>query len=122
MDLCEYGWDSFFEENFQVYQNQGLIAGRVFLEHKHLYRLYIERGELLGEVSGKFRYTAQGNQDYPAVGDWVAVNVLPGEERAIIHGVLPRKSKLSRQAARDETQEQIIAANLDTALPVKQWR
>lgn len=118
MYLSEYGWDQFFENNFQAYQNQGLIAGRVFMEHKHLYRVYTELGEILAEVSGKFRHKAQRSQDYPAVGDWVILNILPGEERAIIHEFLPRKSKLSRKAAQNETREQIIAANLDTALIV----
>jgi ribosome biogenesis GTPase len=113
MNLDQYGWDGFFAAEFQQYSQAGLIPGRVFIEHKQLYRIYTEYGETLGEASGKFRHGVQRVHQYPAVGDWVAIQPLPGGERAIIHGVLPRKSKISRKVAWQETEEQILAANLD---------
>jgi ribosome biogenesis GTPase len=48
------------------------------------------------------------------VGDWVAVRPSPGGERAIIHAVLPRRSKVSRKAAGRTSDEQIVGANVDT--------
>jgi ribosome biogenesis GTPase len=40
------------------------------------------------------------------------------EPKAIIHAVLPRKSKFSRKVAGERTEEQIVAANVDTVFIV----
>ncbi|TDF97527.1 ribosome small subunit-dependent GTPase A [Paenibacillus piri] len=87
--------------------------GRIALEHKHLYRIYAEDGEWLGELSGKSRFAAIRREDYPAVGDWVWMTKLPGERKAVIHRIFERKSKFSRQIAGTTTEEQIVATNVD---------
>jgi ribosome biogenesis GTPase len=51
------------------------------------------------------------------VGDWVALEATGGN-RAIIHHVLPRHTKISRKAAGREVEEQVIAANIDTVFIV----
>ncbi|WP_025699896.1 GTPase RsgA, partial [Paenibacillus durus] len=51
--------------------------------------------------------------DYPAIGDWTAVKIAEGGQ-VIIHGVLPRRSMISRKAAGTQPKEQIVAANVDT--------
>ncbi|OXM87294.1 ribosome small subunit-dependent GTPase A [Paenibacillus rigui] len=94
-------------------QKEGYGSGRIALEHKHMYRIYSEDGEWLGELSGKFRHEAAVREDYPAVGDWVWMTKLPGENKAIIHGVYPRLSKFSRKAAGNTVEEQIVATNID---------
>jgi len=114
LDLQILGWNSFFEEGFKEYKQQGFEVARVALEHKRLYRVLSEHGELLAEVSGKLRFHASERQDFPAVGDWVVISARPDEQKATIHGILPRKSKFSRKAAGDTTEEQIVAANIDT--------
>lgn len=107
-----------YESSFEGFRADGYTPGRIALEHKHMYRVYTEQGELLAEVSGKLRHQARSREDYPAVGDWVALQIRPSEERAIIHGVLPRFSKFSRKAAGNTTEEQIVAANVDTVFLV----
>ena len=77
-----------------------------------------EEGEVVCEVAGKLRYEATGRQELPAVGDWVAAVPVSGEKKAIIHAVLARKSSFSRKVAGNLTDEQIIAANIDTAFVV----
>jgi ribosome biogenesis GTPase len=91
-----------------------LILGRVALEHKRMYRVWTEHGELLAEVSGRFSYNARSREDFPAVGDWVCVMPRFNEGKGTILSVLPRKSKFSRKSAGNTTEEQIIAANVDT--------
>lgn len=118
MDLTSLGWDNHFAEHFRPYEEQGFLAGRVASEYKHVYRLYTERGELLAAVSGRFRHQVGERREYPAVGDWVAVSARWEERRATIHGVLPRKSRFSRQAAGVVTGEQVVAANVDTVFLV----
>jgi len=51
---------------------------------------------------------------FPAVGDWVVVRELVGESKKLIQEVLPRQSKFSRKVAGGVTEEQIVAANVDT--------
>lgn len=118
MKVEQLGWNQHFEEHFQAFQGKGYTVGRVALEHKRLYRVYTEQGELLAEVTGKLRHTATGREDFPAVGDWVVLAARVEEGRATIHAVLPRISKFSRKAAGDTTDEQIVAANVDTVFLV----
>jgi ribosome biogenesis GTPase len=112
------GWDDYYENGFKPYRQQGYCHGRIFVEHRNIYGIYTEFGEMSGEITGKLRYNAEGGGDYPAVGDWVAISIIPGESRAIIHAVLPRKSRFSRKAAGVETREQVVAANFDTVFVV----
>jgi ribosome biogenesis GTPase len=118
MDLELLGWNSFFAKSFESHSQAGYTVGRVALEHKDTCILYTEHGEISAEVAGKMRYLAASRQDFPAVGDWVAISVRDSEKRATIHGVLPRKSKFSRKIAGTKTDEQIVAANIDTVFLV----
>lgn len=113
MNLKQLGWNSFFEENFASYQREGYLAGRVAIAYKNTYFLYTETGELLAEIAGKLRYGATQSEDFPAVGDWVAIRPSPGGKKAIIHHILPRQSKFSRKVAGGKTKEQIVATNID---------
>lgn len=118
LTLESLGWNDYFANHFARYAEQGYSAGRITLEHKRIYRLLSEHGELLGEVTGKLRYEATGREDYPAVGDWVVISPRAEEKKATIHALLPRKSKFSRKAAGDTVEEQIVAANVDTVFLV----
>ena len=111
--LEKYGWEEFFRKDFEQYSKNNYTAGRVAIENKSNFNLYTVHGELTGEISGRFHYNAKATSDYPAVGDWVVIRIIPGESKAIIEHVLRRKNKFSRKAAGDTTDEQIIAANAD---------
>lgn len=108
------GMNERVEKEFSVYKEQGFTLGRVALEHKRMYRIWTENGEPLCEVSGKFSFNALGREDYPAVGDWVVLQERVNENRGTIHAVLSRSSKFSRKSAGLVTEEQIVAANVDT--------
>jgi ribosome biogenesis GTPase / thiamine phosphate phosphatase len=117
MDLVELGWNGFFKEGFAPFLNQGLVPGRVFLK-KSIYQVWTENGELKAKVSGRFRYHAKGTEDFPTIGDWIAIEPDETGQSGIIHAVLPRKSKFSRKSAGTRTQEQVVAANIDTVFIV----
>ncbi len=117
MNLEYLGWNDFFASNFEPLRQQGLTVARVAIEHRNTYILHSEFGELSGEVTGKFRHQAT-QAEFPAVGDWVVISVIESEKNAIIHSILPRKSKFSRQSAGGITKEQIVAANVDTVFLV----
>ncbi|WP_245884478.1 ribosome small subunit-dependent GTPase A [Tumebacillus permanentifrigoris] len=106
-------------EHFAPYaSNAEFTVARVALEHKHLYRVYSEHGDLLASVTGKMRHEALGREAYPAVGDWVVISARPEEGKATVHGILPRFSKFSRKVAGNTTEEQIVAANVNTVFLV----
>jgi ribosome biogenesis GTPase len=114
LSLESIGWNSFFAQNFESYAKEGYSAGRVAIQHKTLYVLYTERGELRAETTGKMQYRARGQQDLPVVGDWVVIRSREQEGKATIYDILPRKSKFSRKVAGNKAEEQVIAANIDT--------
>jgi ribosome biogenesis GTPase len=107
MDLAKLGWTDFFQPHFEPHEAAGLCAARVVTGHRGGW------SELPAEVSGRFRYLAKAPGDFPAVGDWVATEVFPVEGKALIHAVLPRRTKMSRAAAGGVTDEQVLAANVD---------
>jgi ribosome biogenesis GTPase len=118
MTLSSLGWNDSFANPFQPYAHQGLLPARVALEHRHAYELLSTHGVLGAKCTGNLLHTALSRDDLPAVGDWVAVRLRPGEAQADIHAVLPRRTKFSRRAAGGNAVEQIVAANVDTVLLV----
>jgi ribosome biogenesis GTPase len=111
--LRTYGWDARCESGFESFWKEGLEPGRVLEENRQGYRVYIEHGEVRAEVSGRFRFKANAKENFPAVGDWVALRRLPAEDRAIIEVVLPRKSQFIRKVAGKQTEAQVVGANMD---------
>jgi ribosome biogenesis GTPase / thiamine phosphate phosphatase len=118
LDLFSLGWRPFFAEHFLPYAAQGFLPGRVAIEHKVAYRVYLEMGEVTASLAGKLRHRALVRADLPAVGDWVAVRSEAGAHTGTIQAVLPRQSKFSRKVAGAATTEQIVATNVDTVFLV----
>lgn len=65
-------------------------------------------------MSGKYIYETNTVSDYPAVGDYVVASCPTDGSRSIISDLFPRKSVFIRKAAGTNSQEQVIAANIDT--------
>jgi len=119
MALADLGWDDYFAGHFEQLKDGDLIPARVAEEHRNSYRVLTVNGLLSARVSGRFRHEACGYSEFPAVGDWVAIRLRPQEGKATIHHVLPRKGKFSRAAVlAGKTEEQVLAANVDTAFLV----
>jgi ribosome biogenesis GTPase / thiamine phosphate phosphatase len=64
------------------------------------------------------RYSAKTREDFPAVGDWVALATYE-PDFAIIHKILPRFSMIKRQAVGHFGEIQIIASNIDYAFLIQ---
>jgi ribosome biogenesis GTPase len=112
------GWNAGFAKAFAPLAGPDIVPGRVSLEHQRIYRVLTESGEVLARMTGRMRHEAAAAVGYPAVGDWVALRVRPGEVRATLEAVLPRVSRFSRKVPGDVTREQIVAANVDTVFLV----
>ena len=116
--LLALGWTPRFEALFEPHREAGLIPARVSLEHTHIYRVLTGGEEWLARVVGRLRHNASSRADFPGVGDWVAVEPPSQAGDARIKAVLPRFSRFSRRAAGDPTEEQVVAANIDTVFIV----
>ncbi len=92
--------------------------GRVISEHKERYIVKTEKGDFEAEITGNMRFSAKSREDFPAVGDWVALTTFDSDF-SIIHKILPRFSVISRQAVGRFGEIQIIATNIDYALLVQ---
>jgi ribosome biogenesis GTPase len=128
--LRELGWSSFFDENFGAHAAAGLVPARVAVEHRGAYVIYGESGELVAELAGKMqgdyvrhdpgklKFAPRVVAGLPAIGDWIAVSVRSDERRATIHATLPRRTHFSRKQPWNPTEEQVLAANIDTVFIV----
>jgi ribosome biogenesis GTPase len=92
----------------------GAFAGRIAEEEKELYTVITSKGTMLASVTGKMMQSASSREDYPAVGDYVALDRDDDSQGfGRIIGVLERSSCIRRKAAGDTTGIQVIAANVD---------
>jgi len=116
--ISRLGWDESLAIAFAPFRERGMSAGRVAVQDKHHYVIFAETGELLARIAGKLFHDSCGDAALPKVGDWVAFKHAPGDAKAVIHAVLPRRTKLCRKFSGRETEEQILVTNIDIAFIV----
>lgn len=118
MNLEELGYNNQLDTYRVEHNLTEFEIGRVVAEHKERYLVKTKDGEYEAEITGNMRFTAKNREDFPAVGDWVAVSVYDSDF-AIIHHILPRSSVIKRQAVNQFGETQLIAANIDYAFIVQ---
>ena len=113
IDLENYGFNNHFKQEALLYDD--FFIGRITEQHRELYKIITEAGEIHGTVTGKLAYEAEDQTSFPAVGDWVMIDRVESDRgNAVIHEILKRKSLVTRQAAGTDQSVQVIAANVDT--------
>lgn len=118
MTLEELGYNKKFEA-FRIEQKlNDFEIGRIIAEHKERYIVKTTQGEFEAEITGNMRFSAVSREDFPAVGDWVALSIYDTES-AVVHKILPRFSIIKRQAVEQFGEIQIIATNIDYAFLVQ---
>jgi len=115
--LDSYGWSPALQRQFHDHAAEGMTPGRVIVQHRGLYRIATDAGDLSAELSGRFRHEAL-EDEVPVTGDWVAAAVRPQEGAATIHQLMPRSSVFIRRASGPGGGSQVVAANVDFALLV----
>jgi ribosome biogenesis GTPase len=126
------GWDPSWAAAFAPFAAEGRRPARVIAVHKET--AIVREGSVLADrsavVSGRFRFDVVVTSDYPAVGDWVALEPDEaasngGDSHAVIAAVLPRRSAFRRRASDSSRRregsladDQVIAANVDVAFLV----
>lgn len=125
MNLEDYGWQDYFARQFAPFAAKGLVPARVIRGEKNYFRVVCAEAELTVRFAGKLRHRADGRQDLPVVGDWVAVEPQYEQGRGIIHAILERVSSFARNLpgrrkgkGRERIEQQVIAANVERVLIV----
>ncbi|MCL5114795.1 MAG: ribosome small subunit-dependent GTPase A [Patescibacteria group bacterium] len=121
--IDDIGYGPFFEAGRRQLGLDGFPVARVVSESRGVYRVKNAAGEYMARVTGKQMFAALSREDYPAVGDWVAIEDL-GQDQAVIRGILPRRTVIKRisgdkNRAGKKSEVQVIAANIDAALVVE---
>jgi len=107
--LDELGWDDGWSSAFEQLQEDNLIAARVAAQHRGAYVVWTADGELRVRAAGRLYYEHEVGEPVPAVGDWVGVR------ETTITTILPRRGAFIRKRAGLSSDEQVLAANVDTA-------
>ena len=94
------------------------IARVIAVDREH-YIIAHGNQETSAEITGKLMFGAECPLEYPAVGDWVRVQMVDQGSRAMIHDICQRKTILKRKTAGRKISHQLIAANIDTAFIVQ---
>ncbi|MDR3643286.1 MAG: ribosome small subunit-dependent GTPase A [Candidatus Doudnabacteria bacterium] len=115
--LEDLGFDDFFASGRGQLGLGDFSMARVTAEYRGSYKVKNTGGEYLAKITGRQMFNSSSRQDYPAVGDWVAISAL-GAGQAVIRGVLPRRTIIKRKDI-NKNKIQIIAANIDTAFVVE---
>ncbi len=116
-DLESLGWDARRETEFEPYAAEGLVPGRVAVQHRGAYDVLTAEAELRCDVPARLVREAPSLAALPAVGDWVAVEPT-GAATGTIRALLERRSRFSRKRAGETTEEQVLAANVDVVFLV----
>jgi ribosome biogenesis GTPase / thiamine phosphate phosphatase len=119
MELIDLGFDQWFREKRDELQKPGQSVARVTAVNRDSYLVRNDKSEVLAELSGSFRFSAESSQDFPCVGDWAFVQYCNADTFAIIHGLFPRRSALRRKSSGRNIDFQMIAANIDVAFIVQ---
>lgn len=118
MNLEDFGYNPLFEKYRTDNNLNNFDVGRIILEHRERYVVKTAKGEYEAEITGNMRFTAKSREDFPAIGDWVAIATYDSDF-AIIHNIFPRYSIIKRQAIAQFGGVQIIATNIDYAFLVQ---
>src|SRR6266436_6808252 len=113
-----WGWSSYFEALWNEGERECAVPARVIAQQRKFWRIAGAFGECWGEASGKLRLAAEEGVEWPTVGDWVVADVREAGSSTPILEVLPRRSRFVRKMAGKKIAEQVLAANVDTALLV----
>ncbi|MCK9393497.1 MAG: ribosome small subunit-dependent GTPase A [Candidatus Paceibacterota bacterium] len=117
IELKDLGYNEFFESERKSLGLTEYPIARIIAEYKELYRVKDTDGEYLAKITGKQMFEATKREDYPAVGDWVAIT-LSSDKTATIHQILPRQTMLSKKYS-NKQDIQIIATNIDIVFIVE---
>lgn len=118
--MKSWGWDEQWQAAFDAQVTPRLTPARVTVGYRRLYDLATNQGIVTAaRLAGKYKHEheAEGPAAFPAVGDWVAVD-LSNRGTPMVRDLLPRRTAFYRKAAGRADDAQVVAANVDTVFLV----
>src|ERR1700722_8013857 len=94
VSLEQLGWNSYFAALWDEVARPEWQPARVISQQRGLWRIAGDFAECWAETSGTLRAAAEAGGEWPAVGDWVAAEILSGGGGPPIQKVLARARKL----------------------------
>lgn len=114
MILEDYGWDSWFDDQYKSL-NVHLKAGRV-VGNSEIYRIVCDEGLIDARISDRLFYSTTSDSELPVPGDWVLVISDDSDSGYSIYDLLPRRSFLAVPDDENPEEEIPAAANVDYIL------
>ncbi len=90
-----------------------ILTALVTAEQRGCYTVWLDGRDLPAVITGKLAGEAGSRLDFPVVGDEAEVSLHDGGEKAVIHGVRPRRSLLLRKGLGGAGDAQPLAANIN---------
>ncbi len=115
-DLTQLGWNDDLTRAWNELSLAGSTPARVIADFGSVLKIALPE-ERKAEISGRLEYISEPTE-LPKVGDWVVVQLM-GDDSAMVEAVLPRSSAITRKAAGDKVEKQILAVNIDVAFIVQ---
>lgn len=104
---------------FAPLAEQGLELARVSRVDRGLPLVSTESGSERAEPATHLLKSGREWDGRAVVGDWVALARPAGHDMPIIEAILPRKSAFTRKDPGDQTEEQVLIANVDVVFVVQ---
>lgn len=113
--LHPYGWNDTLGDRVEPWLTPGLVPARITARHPGRYDAVTSQGPTPARLAGAMAHRCADEEDFPAVGDWVVVELPQGADTAVIQALVPRRGVVARGAVGGVAAIQILAANVDLA-------
>lgn len=111
--LKSLGWNDGFQRSFDGVNDGSLMPVRVVRENRGQYIVNTGLVEGVARIPGACLKAFDYSENYPTVGDWVAVEVASTGDEFLIRSLLPRSSVFERKSVGSGSKNQLVAANFD---------
>lgn len=118
LTLVDLGWTEREEALFAPLAEAGFVPARVSRVDRGLPLVASAAGTSRAEPATHLLKTRE-SLARAVVGDWVALARPEGHDLPIIEAILPRKSAFTRKDPGEQTDEQVLIANVDVVLVVQ---
>ncbi|MGV8082072.1 MAG: ribosome small subunit-dependent GTPase A [Coriobacteriia bacterium] len=119
--LAELGWTSREQALFAHLAEEGLTPARVTRVDRGLplVATATEAGILRTEPATHLVKSRENAESRAVVGDWVGLSWPEGHEMPVVEAILPRRSAVVRRDPGEQTEEQVVIANVDVLFVVQ---
>jgi len=117
--LADLGWSDREQALFASFAEDGFEPGRVARVDRGMPLVATEAGIVRAEPAMHLVKTRGESGSRAVVGDWVALAHPEGHDLTIIEAILPRSSAFTRKDPGEQTDEQVLIANVDVVFVVQ---